>query len=79
MFVQPRVPDSSPPKIQSALDATSIGAAETSTSSTNRPLTILTVAVPPDVAKDILRLAGEAHLASRYLLWVSLSPIVKSK
>lgn len=73
-------PITSPPKVQSSSsDATSFGATETSSSSTNRPLTILTVAVPPDVAKDILRMAGEAHLASRYLLWVTLSPIVKSK
>jgi len=37
------------------------------------------VAVPPEVAKDILRLAGESQVTSRYLLWVSLAPIVKSK
>ena len=76
----------SPPKVQSqrdfqsqTADVTTYQTADTSSSNTNRPLTILTVAVPPDVAKDILRLAGESQVASRYLLWVSLAPIVKSK
>ena len=70
----------SPPKVQSKTgEMTTYETAETSSSAANRPLTILTVAVPPDVAKDILRLAGESHIASRYLLWVSLAPIVKSK
>ena len=70
----------SPPQVQSkASEVTTYQTADTSTSNTNRPLTILTVAVPPDVAKDILRLVGESQLASRYLLWVSLAPIVKSK
>lgn len=70
----------SPPKVQSqAAEVTTYGTAETSSSDANRPLTILTVAVPPDVAKDILRLAGEAHITSRYLLWASLAPLVKSK
>jgi hypothetical protein len=73
-------PIASPPKVQSnASDVTTYQTADTSASSTNRPLTILTVAVAPDVAKDILRLAGESQIASRYLLWVSLAPIVKSK
>jgi hypothetical protein len=73
-------PIAAPPKVQStSSDATSFGGTDASSSNANRPLTILTVAVPPDVAKDILRLAGEAHLASRYLLWVSLAPIVKSR
>jgi hypothetical protein len=35
--------------------------------------------VPPDVAKDILRLAGESQITARYLLWVSMAPTVKSK
>ena len=70
----------SPPKVQSKTsEVTTYETADTSSSSTNRPLTILTVAVAPDVAKDILRLAGESQIASRYLFWVSLSPIVKSK
>lgn len=70
----------SPPKVQSKTsEVTTYETAETSSASTNRPLTILTVAVAPDVAKDILRLAGESQIASRYLLWVSLAPIVKSK
>ncbi len=70
----------SPPKVQSqTAEVTTYESASTSASDANRPLTILTVAVPPDVAKDILRLAGEAHVASRYLLWVSLAPMVKSK
>ncbi len=69
-----------PPKVQTnASDVTAYQSADASSSSTNRPLTILTVAVPPDVAKDILRLAGESQIASRYLLWVSLAPLVKSK
>ncbi len=69
-----------PPKPQSSTsDVTTYQTADTSSSSANRPLTILTVAVAPDIAKDILRLAGESHIASRYLLWISLAPIVKSK
>ena len=70
----------SPPKVQSKTsEVTTYETVETSSSSTNRPLTILTVAVAPDIAKDILRLAGEANITSRYLLWVSLAPIVKSR
>lgn len=70
----------SPPKVQSKTsEVTTYETAETSSSSTNRPLTILTVAVAPDIAKDILRLVGESHITSRYLLWVSLAPIVKSR
>ena len=70
----------SPPKVQSKNpDGTPNAMVEADSSNTSRPLTILTVAVPPDVAKDILRLAGESHVASRYLLWVSLAPVVKSK
>lgn len=70
----------SPPKVQSKTsEVTTYETAETSSSNTNRPLTIITVAVAPDVAKDILRLAGESQVASRYLLWLSLAPIVKSK
>ena len=70
----------SPPKVQpKTSEVTTYETADTSSSSTNRPLTILTVAVPPDVAKDILRLAGESQVTSRYLVWVSLAPIVKSK
>ena len=73
-------PIASPPKVQSTTsEVTTYQTTDTSSSNTNRPLTILTVAVPPDVAKDILRLAGESQMASRYLLWVSLAPIVKSK
>jgi len=73
-------PIASPPKPQSnTSDVTTYQTADTSTSSPNRPLTILTVAVAPDIAKDILRLAGESHITSRYLLWVSLAPIVKSQ
>ena len=69
-----------PPKVQSSgSDVTTYQTTDTSTSSTNRPLTILTVAVAPDLAKDILRLAGVSQIASRYLLWVSLAPIVKNK
>ncbi len=69
-----------PPKVQSrTAEVTTYEAAETNSSNTNRPLTILTVAVPPDVAKDILRLAGESQITSRYVLWVSLAPLVKSK
>ena len=69
-----------PPKVQSKTsEVTTYETADTSSSNTNRPLTIITIAVPPDVAKDILRLAGESQVASRYLLWVSLAPIVKSK
>jgi len=70
----------SPPKVQSKTsEVTTYETADTSSSNTNRPLTIITVAVAPDVAKDILRLAGESQVASRYLLWLSLAPIVKSK
>jgi len=70
----------SPPKVQSKTsEVTTYETSDTSSSNTNRPLTILTVAVPPEVAKDILRLAGESQVTSRYLLWVSLAPIVKSK
>ncbi len=73
-------PIASPPKAgSSASDMTTYQTADTSTSNMNRPLTILTVAVPPEVAKDILRLAGESQITSRYLLWVSLAPIEKSK
>ncbi len=79
-------PITPPPKVQSqrdfqsnASDVTAYQSADASSSNTNRPLTILTVAVPPDMAKDILRLAGESQIASRYLLWVSLAPLVKSK
>ncbi|CAG0990696.1 hypothetical protein GPROT1_02985 [Gammaproteobacteria bacterium] len=75
-----------PPKVQSQGDlrsktseVTTYETTDTGSSNTNRPLTILTVAVAPDVAKDVLRLAGESQVASRYLLWVSLAPIVKSK
>ena len=64
------------PKSNSS-DLTTYQTAETT--NTPRPLTILTVAVPPDVAKDILRLAGESSVVSRYLLWASLAPIVKTK
>ncbi|MCL4488313.1 MAG: SAF domain-containing protein [Chloroflexi bacterium] len=68
------------PKVQSTTsEATTYNTAETDTSNASRPLTILTIAVPPEIAKDVLRLAGESHVASRYLLWVSLAPIVKSK
>ncbi len=70
----------SPPKAQSTTsEMTTYQTSDTSSSNTNRPLTIITVAVPPDVAKDILRSTGESQIASRYLLWVSLAPIVKSK
>jgi len=71
----------SPPKPSSntASEVTTYSNSDTGSSNTNRPLTILTVAVAPDIAKDILRLAGESHITSRYLLWVSLAPIVKSK
>ena len=73
-------PIASAPRVQSSgSDVTTYQTTDTSTSSTNRPLTILTVVVAPDVAKDILRLAGESQIASRYLLWVSLAPIAKSK
>jgi len=73
-------PMASPPKVQSKTsEVTTYETAETSSSNTNRPLTILTVAVAPDIAKDIIRLAGEANITSRYLLWVSLAPIVKSR
>lgn len=73
-------PIASPPKVQSTTsEVTTYQTTDTTSSNTNRPLTILTVAVPPDVAKDILRLAGESQMASRYLLWVSLAPIEKSK
>jgi hypothetical protein len=69
-----------PPKVQSKTsEVTTYETTETSSSSTNRPLTILTVAVAPDIAKDILRLAGESNITSRYLLWVSLAPLVKSR
>ena len=68
----------SPPKVQSKTsEVTTYETAETSSAGTNRPLTILTVAVAPDIAKDILRLVGESQIASRYLLWVSLAPLVK--
>ncbi len=76
----------SPPKVQSQRDfqsrtseMTTYESADTNSSNSNRPLTIITVAVPPDVAKDILRSTGESQIASRYLLWVSLAPIVKSR
>ncbi len=70
----------SPPKPKSnSSDITTYDTADTASANTTRPLTILTVAVPPDIAKDILRLAGEANSAGRYLLWVSLAPVVKSK
>lgn len=69
-----------PPKVQSQNSGDAVlQSSDSSSSNTNRPLTILTVAVPPEVAKDILRLAGESQIASRYLLWVSLAPLVKSK
>ncbi len=69
-----------PPKVQSQSSGDAVlQSSDSSSSNTNRPLTILTVAVPPEVAKDILRLAGESQIASRYLLWVSLAPLVKSK
>ena len=42
----------------------------------DKPLTILTVAVPPAVAEQIVRLMGETH--DKYLLWVSLTPPVDS-
>ncbi len=68
------------PKVPSkTAEATTFETVETDSSNASRPLTILTVAVPPDIAKDILRLAGESHVASRYLLWISLAPIVKSQ
>lgn len=70
----------SPPKAQSQTsEMTTYESNAGSSSDANKPLTILTVAVPPEVAKDILQLAGESHIAARYLLWVSLAPIVKSK
>lgn len=69
-----------PPKVQSkTAEVTTYETAETVSSSTPRPLTILTVAVAPDAARDLLRLVGEAQIPSRYLLWVSLAPIVKSR
>lgn len=37
-----------------------------------RPLTILTVAVAPEIARDIVRLMGE--LKDTYTLWLSLTP-----
>ena len=68
------------PKVQTKTsEAATYEAADTDTSNTSRPLTILTVAVAPEAGRDILRLAGESHVASRYLLWVSLAPLVKSK
>lgn len=73
-------PIAPPPRIQSQTSGVLTSESnDTSSSNTNRPLTILTVAVPPDIAKDILRLAGESQITSRYLLWVSLAPTVKSK
>ena len=67
------------PKVQSSTgDGLSSQTADAGAANTVRPLTILTIAVPPEVAKDVLRLAGESQVASRYLLWVSLAPIVKS-
>jgi len=67
------------PSSNTASEVTTYSNSDTGASNTNRPLTILTVAVAPDIAKDILRLAGESHITSRYLLWVSLAPMVKSK
>ena len=43
------------------------------TTSEARPLTILTVAVPPAVAADLIRLQGETH--DKYLLWITLTPL----
>lgn len=68
------------PKVQTqSQEATTYETGANDASNAARPLTILTIAVPPDVGKDILRLAGESHVASRYLLWVSLAPIVTTK
>jgi|GEM_PF-1120114 hypothetical protein len=68
-----------PPKVKTQTqEVTTYESASTSDANQTRPLTILTVAVPPDIAKDIVRLSGEAQITSRYLLWVSLAPIVKS-
>ena len=67
------------PKVKTQTqEATTYESAPTSDANQARPLTILTVAVPPEIARDILRLAGEAQITSRYLLWVSLAPVVQS-
>lgn len=74
-------PMAPPPRVQSsASEVTNYQTADTA-SATNqpRPLTILTVAVPPDTAKDIIRLAGESGITARFLMWVSLAPTVESK
>lgn len=64
-----------PPKVKSqAQEVTTYESAPTSDQS--RPLMIITVAAPPDIAKDIIRLSGEAQITARYLLWVSLAPTV---
>ncbi|MBI3913108.1 MAG: hypothetical protein HY327_02760 [Chloroflexi bacterium] len=55
-------------------DPSTTGAAQ---STSPRPLTILTVAVPPTVALDIIRLSGEAR-GGRFLLWVTLAPVTEN-
>jgi len=68
-----------PPQVESQnAGDTVLQSSNTNNSNTNRPLTILTVAVPPTWPKTILRLVGESQITSRYLLWVSLAPLVKS-
>lgn len=45
--------------------------------SADKPLTIITVAVPPDTAREIVQLMGE--LRAQYILWVSLTPLNDAK
>lgn len=71
-------PMAPPPRVQNKSSEVTTYDTE-ATTTTNRPLTIITVAVPPEIARDLIRLVGEAQLSSRYLLWVSLTPLVKSR
>lgn len=50
-------------------------AAAASPSGGNRPLQIVTLAVPPRVAEDLIRLAVEVQKTGEYELWLTLAPV----
>jgi Flp pilus assembly protein CpaB len=53
------------------------GGSSSSSSSSSTALQILTVGVPPDVARDILALVAEED-QSGFVLWVTLSPLTNT-
>ncbi len=63
------------PRTPTARDASALGIPSSAQPTAEKSLTIITVAVPPAVAKDIVRLMGETR--ERYMFWISLTPPIE--